>query len=168
MYDEFLLICDTDDFTFIWIILKAMSHSFSQASYLIRSVWREVQSSWFEIVRYTMSSAKSLVLLMIVSDVSLIYIRKRQGLRTVPCGTPDRAGYESECSQSRTMFWVRLDLADDLVVNAESMVLLQEPLMINRIKSLAEVHDYLIGLSFLVSCVEEILCKLNELGLAAY
>ena len=111
-----------------------------------------------------MSSAKSLVLLLIVSAVSLIYIRKRQGLRTEPCGTPDRAGYESECSQSRSpMFWVRLDLADDLVVNAESMELLQEPLIINRIKSLAEVHDYHTGLSFLVQCVEEILCWVSQL-----
>ena len=57
--------------------LKTMSYSFSQASNLVRSVWRELQSSWFEIVRYIMlSSAKSLMLFLIVSGISLIYIKK--------------------------------------------------------------------------------------------
>ena len=101
MYDGLFLICDTDDFTF------------SQASNLVRSVWRELQSSWFEIVRYIMvSSAKSLMILLIVSGISLMYIRKMQGPRTEPCGTPDRTGHESECSPSRTTLWVRFDRND--------------------------------------------------------
>ena len=40
--------------------------------------------------------------------------------------------------------------------------------MVNLIKGLAEVHDYYICLAFLIKCVVEILCKLNELSLAAY
>ena len=141
-------------------MIRVTSHlsglkAFSQAPDLVRSVWRELQSSWFEIVRYIMvSSAKSLMLLLIVSGISLIYIRKRQGPRTEPCRTPDRTGHESECSPSMTTLWVRFGRTDWIQirpgVDAESMELQQEPLMTNLIKSLAEVHKYHIGLSFVV------------------
>ena len=61
-----------------------------------------------------------------------------------------------------------MDPADNLVVNAESMELQQKPLVADLVKGLAEVHDYYISLAFLIKRVVEILCKLNELSLAAY
>ena len=61
-----------------------------------------------------------------------------------------------------------MDPCDDNGVNAESMELQQKPLMVNLIKGLAKVHDYHICLSLLVECVIEVLCELNQLGLAAY
>ena len=47
------------------------------------------------------------------------------------------------------------------------MELQQKPLIVDLL-GIAEVHDYYISLAFLIKCVVEILCKLNELSLAAY
>ena len=58
------------------------------------------------------SSAKSLVLLLIESGISFMYMRKRQGPKTEPWGTPERTGQESECSPSRTTLWDLFDKND--------------------------------------------------------
>ena len=58
------------------------------------------------------SSAKSLMLLLIVSGMPFMYIRKRQGPKTEPCGTPERTGHESKCSHSRTTLWDLFDRND--------------------------------------------------------
>ena len=46
--------------------------------------------------------ANSLMLLLIESGMSLMYMRNRQGPSTDPRGTPDNTGQEPDCSLSRT------------------------------------------------------------------
>ena len=43
------------------------------------------------------------MLLLMVSGMSLMYMRKNHGPETEPCGTLDRTGQESEYSLSRTV-----------------------------------------------------------------
>ena len=51
-------------------------------------------------VRYmVVSSTNSLMLLLIESVMSLMYMRNRQGPSTDPCGTPDNTGQAPDCSQ---------------------------------------------------------------------
>ena len=54
-------------------------------------------------------SANSLMLLLIESGISLMYMRNRQGPSTDPCGTPDNTVQASDFSPSRTTF---CDLSD--------------------------------------------------------
>ena len=85
--------------------LNAISHSLSQDSRGVRSDCRAWQSKWFVMVRYMMvSSANSLMLLLIESGMSFMYIRKGQGPSTDPWGTPDSTGQAPDCSPSRTTF----------------------------------------------------------------
>ena len=85
--------------------LNAISHSLSQDSRVVRSGCRAWQSEWFVMVRYMMvSSANSLMLLLIESCMSFMYMRKRQGPSTDPWGTPDSTGHAPDCSPSRTIF----------------------------------------------------------------
>ena len=55
------------------------------------------------------SSAKSVMLLCIVSGISFMYKRNKQGPSTEPCGTPDITGHDSDSSPSRT---TRCDLPE--------------------------------------------------------
>ena len=85
--------------------LNAISHSLSKDSRVVRSDCRAWQSEWFVMVRYMMvSSANSLMLLLIESGMSFMYMRKRQGPSTDPWGTPDSTGQAPDCSPSRTTF----------------------------------------------------------------
>ena len=64
-----------------------MSHSLSHDSSLVRSLCRSRQSDWLDMVRYIMvSSANNLMLLLMESGKSLIYMRKRHGPSTDPWG----------------------------------------------------------------------------------
>ena len=111
------------------------------------------------------SSANSLMLLLIESGMSLMYMRNRQGPNTDPCGTPDSTWQEPDCSPSRTTLCDLPDPCNHSCVYTQSMELQQKPLMVNCIKCLAEVHDYDIILSSLVQGVIQVLRKLDELGL---
>ena len=54
-------------------------------------------------VSYMMvSSANSLMLLLIESGMLLMYMRNRQGPSTDPCGTPDNTGQAPDCSPLKT------------------------------------------------------------------
>ena len=89
--------------------LNDINHSLSQFSSLVRSFCRTWQSVWFETVRYMIvSSAKSLILLCIVSGISFMYRRNRHCPNTEPCGTPDMTGHDSDSSKinCKVWFWV--------------------------------------------------------------
>ena len=65
-----------------------------------------------------LSSANSLMKVLgdILSEISLIYIKKNNGPRTVPWGTPERTGLHSDAKPSTTTLWVlpkRKDLDHD-------------------------------------------------------
>ena len=58
--------------------LKTRSHSLYHDSSFVRSLCRSWQCDWFEMVRYIIvSSANSLMLLLIVSGMAFIYMRKK-------------------------------------------------------------------------------------------
>ena len=61
-----------------------------------------------------------------------------------------------------------LDPCDHPTINTQPMECQQEPLMINLIKCLAEVHDYDIRLAALIESIIQILSELDQLCIAAY
>ena len=91
-------------------------------------------------VNYIMvSSAKSLMLLSIMSGKLFIYKRNRQGPCTEPCGTPDITGQVSDSSPSSTTRWVLFERKDPIQVITslfmpKTMELQQEPFVIYLIK----------------------------------
>ena len=77
--------------------LKFIPQDFSRWSSLERSSCRMFASDNELIARYmAVSSAKSLTLDRTCSGRSLMYVRKRMGQRTEPCGTPEDTGMLSE------------------------------------------------------------------------
>ena len=60
------------------------------------------------------SSAKSLMLLSTMSDISLIYKRDRKGPNTEHCGTPDMTLQGSDSSPSSTTRWVLFERKDPI------------------------------------------------------
>ena len=77
--------------------LKFISQDFSHCSSLEKSSYRMFASDNELMARHmAVSSAKSLTLDRTFSERSLIYARKRMGLRTESCWTPDDTGILSE------------------------------------------------------------------------
>ena len=72
----------------------------------------------------TESSANRRTVEWILSGRSLMYIRKRRGPSTVPCGTPDLTWVQGECSPLTTTLCSREEFRDPgvcFVVDAKSL-----------------------------------------------
>ena len=104
--------------------LNAIIHSLSQNSSFARSLCTVWQSDWFEMVRYIIFSASSLMLFCILSGMSLIYMRKKKINPVQILGehlTRLSMGLTVHRQAHRTIWKEWLDPCDHPIVDTHSM-----------------------------------------------
>ena len=162
----FFLVFDSDHITLVRV--KRHQPLLSQVLSFEISVW---QSVWFEKVRFIIvSSAMSLILLSIMSNISFTYKIYGQGPNTEPWGTLDMTGQVSDSSPSSTSRLVLFERKDPTQVITSLFMQKRWSFcksLFPPIKGLVEINYNDVSLINFIKYVRDILYKWNYLGFTA-